>query len=123
MTRGGARDRSRCETFLLAPAYSTFSDIHRPEDFTDLDENGICSDGEPFEDANGNGFYDADRGISGGGGARDAVLYVVHVAYRRAFNVNAFVGMSDLVETEATTVLRNQPWDNQEELGGVGSCA
>jgi hypothetical protein len=103
-------------------AYSTFSDVHRPEDFTDLDENGICNDGEPFEDANGNGIYDTDRGIAGGGGARDAVLYVVRVSYRRAFNVSGLIGLSDRVETQTTTVLRNQPWDAQRVRAGVGHC-
>ena len=53
-------------------AYSSFSDVHRPEDFTDIDNNGTCNDGEPFEDANDNGTWDQDRGSVGGGGARDA---------------------------------------------------
>ena len=43
--------------------------------------------GEPFEDANANGTWDEDRGSDGQGGARDAVLYVVSVSYRRAFGV------------------------------------
>lgn len=104
-------------------AYSNFSDVHRAEDFTDIDRNGACNDGEPFEDANGNGSWDEDRGIGGGGGARDAVLYVVTVSYPRAFAAAQFVGLSKDYTTQAVTVLRNQPWDAQVVHGQVGYCA
>jgi Flp pilus assembly pilin Flp len=103
-------------------AYSNFSDVHRGEDFTDIDGNGACNHGEPFEDANGNGSWDEDRGIDGGGGARDAVLYVVEVSYPRAFAAAQFVGLSKNYSTEATTVLRNQPWDAQPIHSAVGNC-
>src|SRR5690606_26558416 len=56
-------------------AYTDFSDISRPEEFTDANGDGTCNDGEPFEDANRNGTWDDDRGKVGMGGARDAVLY------------------------------------------------
>lgn len=103
-------------------AYATFSDVDRAEDFTDLDEDGTCNDGEPFEDANGNGAWDIDRGIDGGGGARDAVLYVVTVSYPRAFGVAGLAGLPDTVTSESTTVLRNQPWDAQAARSQVGNC-
>lgn len=104
-------------------AYSSFSDVNRPEDFTDINKDNACNDGEPFEDANGNGSWDADRGVDGGGGARDAVLYVVSVSYPRAFGAAKLVGFSPTFTTEATTVLRNQPWDAQESVAVVGNCA
>ena len=103
-------------------AYSSFSDVHRPEDYTDIDADGTCNAGEPFEDANGNGSWDDDRGIDGGGGARDAVLYVVTVSYPRAFGAAKLVGLSEDFTTSATTVLRNQPWDAQESHALVGNC-
>jgi len=103
-------------------AYSSFNDVHRAEDFTDIDANGSCNDGEPFEDANDNGQWDEDRGATGGGGARDAVLYVVTVSYPRAFAAAQMVGLSDRYTTEAVTVLRNQPWDAQPVHGAVGNC-
>ena len=96
---------------------------HRAEDFTDINDDGACNDGEPFEDANGNGLWDEDRGSAGGGGARDAVLYVVTVSYPRAFGAAKLIGLSETVTTEATTVLRNQPWDAQEVHSQVGNCA
>jgi Flp pilus assembly pilin Flp len=103
-------------------AYSSFSDVHRAEDFTDIDKDGACDNGEPFEDANGNGSWDQDRGSDGGGGARDAVLYVVGVSYPRAFGAAQFVGLPANVTTEAVTVLRNQPWDAQTVHATISNC-
>ena len=104
-------------------AYSNFSSVRRPEDFTDLNGDGLCNAGEPFEDVNGNKSWDADRGKSGGGGARDAVLYTVRVAYPRAFPISRFIGISETQVVESSTVLRNQPWDDQQVVTPtVGNC-
>ena len=103
-------------------AYATFSEVGQPEDFSDIDGNGTCNDGEPFEDANDNGTWDRDRGTDGFGGARDAVLYVVSVSYKRAFGVTAFVGFPDTFTTQATTVLRNQPYSDQVVSATVRQC-
>ena len=103
-------------------AYSSFSDVHRAEDYTDIDKNGACNDGEPFEDANGNGMWDQDRGKDDMGGARDAVLYTVTVSYPRAFPVMKLLGFSDTVSTTARTVLRNQPYGPQNKTVPVGNC-
>ena len=103
-------------------SYAKFSDVSQPEDFTDIDESGDCNDGEPFEDANGNGIWDEDRGAEGFGGARDAVLYVVGVSYPRAFGVAGIVGLSPDFTTEASTVLRNQPFGEQNRSVTVANC-
>lgn len=104
-------------------SYARFSDVAQPEAFSDIDGNGICSDGEPFEDANGNGIWDEDRGDEGLGGARDAVLYVVTVSYQRAFAVTGFIGLPTDFTTQATTVVRNQPYGEQDLSSVVGNCA
>lgn len=104
-------------------SYSNFSDVGLPEDYTDSNENGACDDGEPFEDANGNGSWDADRGSAGMGGARDAVLYTVTVTYDRPFPLaNLVPGMSRTLTTTARTVLRNQPYDEQRSIATTGNC-
>lgn len=103
-------------------SYAQFSDVRQPEDFTDIDESGDCNDGEPFEDANGNGIWDEDRGAEGFGGARDAVLYVVGVSYPRAFGVAGIAGLSPTFSTEASTVLRNQPFGEQNRSVTVENC-
>ncbi|MGV2496378.1 TadE family protein [Pelagerythrobacter aerophilus] len=110
------------EVTFSRKAYARFSDVARPEDFSDIDGNGTCNDGEPFEDANGNGIWDEDRGAEGLGGARDAVLYVVTVSYTRAFAISAFIGMPDTFTTQATTVLRNQPYGEQDVSSLVRNC-
>ena len=103
-------------------AYADFADVSRPEDFTDTDRNGLCDNGEPFEDANRNGTWDDDRGTSGGGGARDAVLYTVNVTYARGFPMASLIGLPDTVTTAAATVLRNQPYKLQDNKPAVGAC-
>lgn len=103
-------------------AYTDFSDISQPEFFTDVNADGACNAGEPFEDANGNGTWDDDRGKAGMGGARDAVLYTVTVSYPRVFPVMGLLGFSDTVTTQARTVLRNQPYDEQDQSPPIGNC-
>lgn len=104
-------------------AYTDFSDISRPEEFTDANGDGTCNDGEPFEDANRNGTWDDDRGKVGMGGARDAVLYTVTISYPRAFPVMGLLGFSSTVTTQSRTVLRNQPFDEQDLAIPVGNCS
>lgn len=105
-------------------SYSNFSDVGLPEDYTDSNGNGSCDNGEPFEDANGNDGWDADRGSAGLGGARDAVLYTVTVTYDRPFPLARMIpGMSPTLSTTASTVLRNQPYDEQRSAAKIGNCA
>ena len=103
-------------------AYSNYADIGRPEDWTDVDGDGACDHGEPFEDVNGNGVWDRDRSIAGSGGARDAVLYQVTVDYPRALPVAKLLGQSDRLTTVASTVLRNQPYALQGVRASTGTC-
>ena len=103
-------------------AYANFADVSRPEDFTDSDANGLCNNGEPFEDANRNGTWDDDRSTNGQGGARDAMLYSVTVTYPRGFPMARLIGLPDTVTTGAATVLRNQPYKLQDNKPAVGSC-
>jgi len=104
-------------------SYTNFGDVGRAEDYTDSDKDGICDHGEPYEDANGNGSWDSDRGALGNGGARDAVLYTVSVSYPRAFPLLTIIGLPKTVTANARTVLRNQPFKLQAVSTKVGNCA
>lgn len=107
-------------------AYSSFTGVGRPEDFTDIDSDGICNHGEPFEDSNGNQTWDADGGKAGLGGARDAVLYTVTVNYQRPFPVAGFIpGQTKDFTLSAATVLRNQPYSQQvaNPVPVTGNCS
>lgn len=105
-------------------AYSSFSGVNRPEDYSDLNTNDVCDNNEPFEDANGNGSWDVDPGAAGFGGARDAVVYTVSVNYRRLFPVFAFIpGQSETFTLASSTVLRNQPFGMQANATpAIGAC-
>lgn len=107
-------------------AYREFSNIGRPEDWSDLNRDGRCNNGEPFEDINGNGQWDKRPGVSGLGGARDAVLYTVTVNYKRMFPLVAFApGQPSTMQMQAVTVLRNQPYSaaaSQPNKSLTGNC-
>lgn len=106
-------------------SYANFTDAARPEDYTDVNNNGTCDNGEPYEDANSNGMWDRDGGTTGFGGARDAVLYSVTVNYKRAFPIASFIpGQSDHFTLVANTILRNQPYGQQDTppTPPVGNC-
>ncbi|GAA4041054.1 TadE/TadG family type IV pilus assembly protein [Parerythrobacter jejuensis] len=105
--------------------YATFSDVGLAEDFTDTvgAEDGICNNGEPFEDLNGNGNWDADRGADGLGGARDAVLYGATATFDRVFPFHEFAGIPAQITIDSSTVLRNQPFNEQGSRDPViGAC-
>ena len=104
-------------------AYIDYTEVGRAEEFTDANEDGDCNDGEPFEDLNGNGSWDEDRGREAMGGARDAVLYTVTVTYPRAFPVIELLGFSPTVTARTRTVLRNQPYGQQNRATLPGNCA
>ena len=94
-------------------SYSNFNDVGEPEDYTDSNSNGIHDSGECFEDVNGNGQWDADLGRDGQGGADDVVLYTMRVTYPELFPLSSLIGWSGTKQIEATTILRNQPYNNQ----------
>ena len=85
-----------------------------PEKFVDKSPfNNKYDNGECFEDVNGNGKWDSDRGKTGQGGADDAVLYTVSVKYKRLFPMAKMFGWSSDLTVKASTVLRNQPYGEQ----------
>jgi Flp pilus assembly pilin Flp len=122
----------RAEVMKVVPASSTvefeklshfdFSDIGESEEYADDNDDGECNDGEVYVDANGNGQWDANRGREGVGGARDAVLYTAVVTYPRLFPMYGLAGMSQEVTLRASTVLRNQPFDEQDRSTDTGNC-
>lgn len=94
-------------------SYASFSDVGTAEPFTDTNGDGRCDAGEPYEDANKNGTWDRDQGVSGLGGARDAVLYTAQMTFPRAFPLAGFMNIPTTVTVTASTVLRNQPYDSR----------
>ncbi|VWX56870.1 TadE-like protein [Sphingorhabdus sp. 109] len=103
--------------------YSDFSDVAKPEDFTDTNGDGVCNNGEPYDDVNGNDSWDADRGVAGQGNAKDAVLYTVKVTYPRLFPMAELIGLSQDEVIQASTVVRNQPFGEQSDRGEIKNCS
>jgi len=100
-----------------------FSDVSEPEEFTDQNDDDICNNNEPYIDTNNNGRWDADRGKQGIGGARDVVLYTAIVTYPRLFPMYGLIGLPQEITLSASTVLRNQPFDEQNDRVIVpGNC-
>lgn len=108
---------------LTKQTYAEFNDVGRPEDFTDTNNDGICNNGEPYVDVNGNNQWDADRGKAGLGGARDVMLYTVTATYPRLFPIYKFIGMPKNATISGSTVLRNQPFDEQKRNTTTRNCS
>lgn len=105
-----------------ALSHFDFSDIGEGEEFSDDNGDRICNNNEVFVDDNSNARWDNNRGANGIGGARDAVLYTAIVTYPRLFPMYRLAGMPQNVTLRASTVLRNQPYDEQDRNAPTGNC-
>jgi Flp pilus assembly pilin Flp len=99
-----------------------FADIGEPEPVLGDNGNNRCDPGERYVDTNESGSWEADRGKSGIGGARDAVLYTAVVTYPRMFPMYTLAGLPRDVTLRASTVLRNQPFDEQDRSTTQRDC-
>jgi len=128
-------DKVRAEVYAVANNatiqisrrfYKTFSAAAaaQAEPWTDTDGDGRCDNGEPFQDDNFNGVWDADGGDNGQGGAKDRTLYTVQISYPRFFPLYNFIGGSTVTKISASTILQNQPYADQATYGTptVGNC-
>jgi len=94
-----------------ARSYSDYSGVKVAETITnDTVPLGTYNTGDCFEDSNGNGSYDTDRGRSGTGGSEDVVYFEVTMTYPHIVPVGKLFGWSGNITTTQNTVLRNQPY-------------
>lgn len=107
---------------FVKDSYFNFSDVKNPEQILGDDPAGVAGHGlcegfksERYIDVNENNTYDLDRGKDGIGGARDVVLYTANVSYPRIFPMASMIGLPQTVRLSASTVLRNQPYDEQND--------
>lgn len=97
-------------------AYESYDAIGRPEPWEDLAPfNGVRDANECFTDLNNNNGYDPDRGLDGNGGAEDVVLYTVSMTFDNVLPVWKMLGKSAQTTLRSTSVLRNQPYNNNTE--------
>ena len=102
--------------------YQDFTRIDQPEDFTDANGNDVYDSDECFFDINGNKTYDTDRARGGQGGADDVAVVDVEVTYDRLFPMYGLGELGQQVTSRASTVFRNQPYNDQEERTAVQIC-
>jgi len=103
-------------------SYFDFSDIGRPERWTDSNLNDTCDNGEPYIDENKSGQWEADVGAQGNGGANDVVVYTVTATYKPLFQVPMPYLKGDRTLT-VVTVGKNQPYALQASQGTTtGVC-
>ena len=111
---------SNAEVTITKESFFDFNDVGRAEPFTDgSNADGKCNANEPYIDVNGNGRFDNSRGTDGLGTARDAVLYTATVSYPRLFPMYGLAGLPQDASLSGTTVLRNQPFDEQAGRGAT----
>lgn len=79
----------------------------------DANHNGLCDPGEDYMDANNNGVWDSDGGDGGQGGAKDRTVYTVTLQYQHLFPLWRYIGIPARQTLSATTVLANQPYEEQ----------
>ena len=96
-------------------SYNRFGQVGEGEEYEDNSPaNGSFDPAtECYEDENGNGSWDANSGLTGQGGASDAVLYEMTVSYPRLFPTPKLLGWPARNIVKASTVLRNQPYGPQ----------
>lgn len=90
--------------------YPSFTDVGRPEPFDDANGNGSFDAGEPFSDVNGNGQWDPDMGAAGAGGPGEVVVYRVRYAWPLMTGLLA-EQFGDRVDLGASVAVRNEPFD------------
>jgi Flp pilus assembly protein TadG len=100
-------------------SYKDFTDVGMGEEFTDDNGNGVRDDTECYEDANNNAAWDNDRGAAGNGGAKDVVVYTVSMTYNRIFPMWKMLGQPQSKTITTQTILRNQPFDEQDDTVNV----
>jgi Flp pilus assembly protein TadG len=102
--------------------YQNYQDVSLPEDYTDVNRNGVREAGECYIDRNGNEQWDADVGLAGRGGAQDVVIYSATITYDKLFPLWQFLGQSSRQAVTGVTQIRNQPFSAQSARVGVQIC-
>lgn len=103
-------------THITFMKYDSFQDVGQPEPFTDTPapspkHNGQYDAGENFVDLNGNGKWDADRGVAGVGNSGEVVRYKVTYEWRLMTPLlSGMLGKNGVFHMSASVVVRNEPY-------------
>jgi Flp pilus assembly pilin Flp len=111
-------------THITFMTYDSFQDVGQPEPFTDTPapspkHNGKYDPGEGFEDLNGNGKWDEDRGIVGVGNSGEVVRYKVTYEWHLMTPLlSDMLGKNGVFHMSASVVVRNEPYAVVQVSGG-----
>lgn len=95
---------------ITMKVYDSFSDVGKPEPYTDLNNNGQYDAGEPYTDVNNNGKWDADQGTSGAGTGGQIVQYTVNYTWNILTPIMRNVlGKNGKLPLSASIVVENEP--------------
>ena len=90
-------------------AYNSFSAVGQPEPFDDANGNGSFDAGETFADINDNGSRDDDQGEAGLGAANQVVVY--RLSYDWDIMIPLFEPIfGEELTLEASVAVRNEPF-------------
>lgn len=102
--------------------YQAFGEV-RGEPFDDSNHNGQYDAGECYSDINGNRNWDANPSQDGQGGANDITLYKITITYPRLFPLYGLMGLPPEQTIEAQTLLKNQPYGAQSTVTAETICS
>lgn len=111
--------RKNFESFTRAGQQEPFVDQRDP---ATNQYNGLRDPGECFTDENASGAWDAVGGRTGQGSADDIVQYEVTLVYPRLIPMYGMAGWTSQQTVRATTVLRNQPYGQQDTRTPATVC-
>ncbi len=104
-------------------SYFDFADIGRAEKFTDGDGDGVCNNGEPFADLNGNKKWDTDSTRTKIDGASDVVVTTYTAVYSSNFAVPLVSDAGSTITLTAKSIKKNQPFAKQDGYSdATGTC-
>lgn len=96
--------------------YTSFNAIDKPEPLvTDKNGNGRYDKDDCWVDTRDNKKFDSDGGRTGLGGADDVVVYDVRLTANNLFPVMGFFRAGPTFVTQATALVRTQPYAKQRE--------
>jgi Flp pilus assembly protein TadG len=112
-------------TTITFMKYASFQDVGQPEPFTDTPDpadpkhNGTYDAGEAYDDLNGNGQWDDDRGVAGVGASGEVVRYKVDYEWHVMTPLlSSMIGDNGVLHMSASVVVRNEPYDPLQGGGG-----
>jgi Flp pilus assembly protein TadG len=105
---------------ITTTSYYEYTGVGRPETITtDTAPLNAYNSTDCFQDANGNGTWDADRGRTGQGNADDIVRYQISLSYESLFPIASTLGWDAANTITANTVLRNQPYAGRSVVNTI----